>query len=264
MHHSGGPAVQSFGTLPAPEISEIAGADGSILIVPVGSIEQHGEHLPVATDTILVSEVVSAAVERLDDVPVLTTPAVWSGYSPHHLSFGGTLSGEFSTLQSLLLEIGTTGLGNGFDAILFVNGHGGNSALIDSSVSELGIDQPDAEVLGLTYFELATGFIDEIRDSKPGGMAHGGEFETSLLLHLYPELVGDDRPAEYLDEPYDLGETDLHEGGPLAVYRSFEEYSASGAIGDPSVASADKGAQLLEKLANELATCLGDIHRRNS
>lgn len=249
--------------LTAPEITEVAETNGSILVLPVGSIEQHGEHLPAATDTILVSEVVSAAVQRLKDVPLLTTPPVWSGYSPHHLPFGGTLSGEFDTLQSLLHEIAATGLENGFDAVLLVNGHGGNTSLIESTVSELGVSHPDTEVLGLTYFELATSFIDEIRDSETGGMAHGGEFETSLMLHLYPDLVQDDRPAEYFDESYDLGGKDLLEGGPLAVYRSFEEYSASGAIGDPSLASAEKGERLLDGLAGELVTCLGDIHSRN-
>jgi creatinine amidohydrolase len=115
----------------------------------------------------------------------------------------------------------------------------------------------------MTYFELAAGFIDEIRDSELGGMAHGGEFETSLMMHLHPDLVGDDMPAEYWDEPYDLGGKDLLEGGPLAVYRGFEEYSATGAIGDPSLASAEKGRVILERLAEELAGFFNEVSERN-
>jgi creatinine amidohydrolase len=253
----------SFGGQTAAEISETAGRDGSVLVVPVGSVEQHGDHLPTATDTILVCEAVGAALDRLADEPVLATPPVWSGYSPHHESLGGTLFGEFETLLSLLQEIAGSGLANGFDAALFVNGHGGNTALIETAVSEVGRDHPDAEITGLTYFELAASFIEDVRDSELGGMAHGGEFETSLLLHLHPDLVADDRPAEYWDEPYDQGGTDLMQGGPLAVYREFEEYSASGAIGDPTLASAEKGETILEGLADELSTVVTDIYERN-
>jgi creatinine amidohydrolase len=253
----------AFGGQTAAQIGEIADRDGSVLIVPVGSVEQHGDHLPTATDTILVCEAVGAALDRLDDHPVLATPPVWSGYSPHHESLGGTLSGEFETLLSLLKEIVDSALANGFDAALFVNGHGGNTALIETAVSEVGRDHSEAEITGVTYFELAAPFVDDIRDSDVGGMAHGGEFETSLLLHLHPDLVADDRPAEYWDEPYDQGGRDLMQGGPLAVYREFEEYSASGAIGDPSLASAEKGEQLFDGIADELSALVTDVHNRN-
>jgi creatinine amidohydrolase len=95
-------------------------------------------------------------------------------------------------------------------------------------------------------------------------MAHGGEFETSLLLHLRPDLVrGDDMEATYLDDPYDLRRRDLFEGGPLSVYRSFAEYSDSGAIGDPGLGSAEKGAELADRLAEELAVLLLAIHEHN-
>lgn len=257
------PDRHSFGSLPASDVADIAAADGSTLVVPVGSVEQHGAHLPTATDTILVTEVVRAALDRREDLPVLATPPVWTGYSPHHLSLGGTLSGEFDTLRLLLGEVAATGLENGFDALLFVNGHGGNTALIETAVSEVGRTASAAEILGVTYFQLAGAAIDEIRDSELGGMAHGGEFETSLLLALHPELVGEDRLATYWDEPYDLGGKDLLEGGPLSVYREFEEYSESGAIGDPTLASAEKGEAILNEIADALAGLLADIHDRN-
>jgi len=253
----------SFGGLSAGETSAIAAEPGSVLVVPVGSVEQHGEHLPTATDTILVAETVGGALDRLDEVPALTTPAVWSGYSPHHLSLGGTISGEFETLLSLLQEIANAGLENGFDALLFVNGHGGNTALIETAVSEVGRENPSTETLGVTYFELAAPFITDVRDSDLGGMAHGGEFETSLLLHLHPELVTEDRLAEYWDEPYELGGKDLLHGGPLAVYREFEEYSESGAIGDPTLASAEKGETIFRGVVDELADLVSNVHERN-
>lgn len=253
----------SLVTMTAPEVREIGETDGSILIVPIGSVEQHGRHLPVGTDTMLVSAVTEAGVDRAEDVPIATAPPIWSGYSPHHLPFGGTLSLSFEHALHAIEDVVTSGLTNGFDAALLVNGHGGNTALVDASVSELGIAHPDAELTGLTYFTLAKPFIDDIRESEPGGMAHGGEFETSLMLHLHPELVGDDRVATPLEEPYELGDDDLLEGGPLSVYRSFDEYTASGAIGDPTLATAEKGATLLERLGDELGALLRSIHEQN-
>ena len=248
------------------EIQETAKADGSVLVVPVGSIEQHGHHLPVATDTILVDAVVSGAAERLDDdTPVLVTPTVWSGFSPHHLPFGGTLSLEFEHLRTVLEDVAATGLENGFDAVCFVNGHGGNASLIDAVTSTVGTSA-DAEVLGTTYFTLATDEIDSLRESEIGGMAHGGEYETSLMLHLRPDLVADiERPdATMWDEHYEWGGSDLLEGGPLSVYRTFDEYSASGAIGAPELATAEKGARIYDIVTSELAAVLVAIHEYNA
>lgn len=247
------------------EIENIGASSGSILIVPVGSLEQHGYHLPVGTDTILVDAVSKTATERVtDDVPVLLTPPVWTGYSPHHLPFGGTITLEYVHLLRVLEDIVGTALENGFDSVLLLNGHGGNGPLIASAVSTIGTGHPDVEVHGLTYFELAASFIDEIRETDTGGMAHGGEFETSLMLHLRPELVDEDAlEGTNLDEPYEWGTQDLVAGGPLSTYRAFTEYSESGAIGDPTVASAEKGEAILALLGDELEALLNQIHSRN-
>jgi creatinine amidohydrolase len=254
----------SFAAKSAGEIDAVGSANGSVLILPVGSVEQHGEHLPVATDTLLASAMATAGAERVArNVPILVAPPVWAGHSPHHLTFAGAMTGEFETLLKHLEEIADSALNNGFDALLLLNGHGGNSALIDGAVSRIGQTHPDREVLGLTYFDLATEFIDDIRDSENGGMAHGGEFETSLMAFLHPELVGDEMPATYWDEHYELGSQDLLDGGSLSVYRTFDEYSESGAIGDPSVATADKGERLFERLLDRLTDVLVDIHEKN-
>lgn len=254
----------SLAACSAQRVSSVGSSDGSVVVVPVGSVEQHGRHLPVVTDSLLVSAVATAGARAVcDDVPALVTPAVWLGYSPHHLSFGGTISGEFETLLEVLEQVAETVLENGFDALLFLNGHGGNASLIDTAVSTVGRTHPDAEILGLTYFDLALPFIDDVRESETGGMGHAGEFETSLMLHLHPELVGDEMPSEEWAEPYELGRQDLVEAGPLSVYRPFEEYSASGAIGSAELASAQKGEAIFDGVRRELATLLTDVHEAN-
>lgn len=267
MHFDASPSSQSsWSNLTAGEIREIGSQKGSILVLPIGSMEQHGDHLPVSTDTILVTEMAALGVERVnEDVPILMLPPLWCGFSPHHLSFGGTVSLEYDHMLLVLEDIADTALSNGFDALLLLNGHGGNISLINGAVSTIGNDNSDIEVLGLTYFQLATHFIDEIRESDRGGMGHGGEFETSLMLYLRDELVHEsEMRGTEMDEPYEKGIKDMFEGGPLVVYRDFEEYSSSGAIGNPELASAEKGRQIYERLGDELEDILRDIHERNT
>ncbi|PSP94056.1 creatinine amidohydrolase [Halobacteriales archaeon QS_4_62_28] len=257
-----GAAGSAWAAMTYREIQSIGGRDGSILVVPVGSIEQHGHHLPVATDTILVDAIADLGTDRVaDSVPILKTPPFWSGFSPHHMAFGGTITLDFSVMLQALGNIADSALENDFDALLLLNGHGGNKALISAAVSVIGDTHEDVQVLGLTYFELASQFIDEIRESDIGGMSHGGEFETSLMLSVHPDFVDEDAlDAPALDEPYELGTQDLLEGGPLAVYRGFEEYSATGAIGAPELASAEKGDAIYQLLGDEMESLLLDIH----
>ncbi|OYR40815.1 creatinine amidohydrolase [Halorubrum sp. Ib24] len=248
----------------AREILDIADSDGSIAVIPVGSTEQHGHHLPVATDALLADAVAHLGADRVTgDVPVLVTPPVWSGYSPHHQSFGGTITLGFETLLNMLEDVATSVLDNGFDALLLVNGHGGNSPLISAATSTIGVAHPDAAVLGVTYFTLAAPFIDAIRDSDTGGMAHAGEFETSLMLHLYPDHVRtNEMDARPLEEPYDHALNDMFDDGQLSVYRPFNAYTDSGAIGAPEAASAAKGQALYEALGDEMEHLLQQIYDR--
>jgi creatinine amidohydrolase len=250
----------------APEIRTLADADGSIVVVPIGSIEQHGNHLPVVTDTLLTNHVVRGAVDRVSEsVPVLETPPVWIGCSQHHLEFGGTLSVELETFLSVLANVADTALQNGFEGLLLVNGHGGNRAALGCAVSEIGADHSAVSVSGLTYFELAAPFVDEIRDSEFGGMAHGGEFETSLMLHLEPDAVRtNELEGSMLSDPAERGLVDMFEAGPLSTYRPFSEFSETGAIGDPKLATAEKGKRLFEGIVEELADTLRGMHRRTS
>lgn len=250
---------------PYTEVVDVAEEDGSIVVVPVGSLEQHGHHLPTATDSILVDAVVRGGAERVvADVPILATPTFWTGYSPHHMSFGGTVTADYDHLLALLEDVAASALENSFDVCLFVNGHGGNRSLIGAATATVGADHPDVEVFGLTYFELGTSFVDDVRDSDVGGIVHGGELETSMLQHLRPDLVRDDEiEGTHLDGPYDMVPTDLLEGAPVAMYEDIERYSESGAVGDPELATPEKGERAYEQYCDEMADLYRKIHREN-
>lgn len=249
----------------ARDVQATADADGAVAVVPVASIEQHGHHLPVGTDSMLVTSVVEGAANDVAaDVPLLVTPTMWTGHSPHHMPFGGTISLDAEPFLAHARAVGESVIASGFDALLFLNGHGGNIALVGATTGALGPMYPETQILGTTYFQLATDTVADIRDTEIGGMAHGGEYETSLMMHLHPDLVDEAAmTGTMMDEPYDLGTKDLVAGGPLSVYRPFPEYTESGAIGDPTAASAGKGERLYEVLTGAVGELLTEIHERN-
>lgn len=155
---------------PYPAVREVAERDGSVAVVPVGSLEQHGHHLPTATDTVLADAVATTAAEdAVDAMPVLVTPPIWTGHSPHHTVFGGTLSLDGGDLLALLERVAETVLAEGFDGLLLLNGHGGDGALVSGATSTIGAAHRPVEALGVTYFDLGADRIGEIRDSDRGG-----------------------------------------------------------------------------------------------
>lgn len=248
-----------------PEIRSVGESDGSVLVVPVGSIEQHGPHMPVATDVILADAVARGGAELAaeEGVPVLVTPPVWTGSSDHHLHWGGTITVEVATMLSVLNQIARSALQNGFDAILFLNGHGGNSPIVTAATKTVGTRHPEVQVLATTYYFLAEPIAEEVRDSRYGGMSHAGEFETSLVLHLAPDLVREGEYAvDYREEPkggYEGAFHDFFSHGPLSVYHGAESRDGPGTTGDPTLASAEKGAAIYEFLLEEVSTLLGEI-----
>jgi creatinine amidohydrolase len=253
-----------------PEIRTVGKTDGSVLVVPVGSIEQHGPHMPVATDIILADAVArgGASVAAEDGVPVLVTPPVWTGSSDHHLHWGGTITIDVATMLSVLTQIARSALQNSFDAIFFLNGHGGNSAIVNAATKTVGTEHPQVEVLATTYYFLAEPIAEEIRESRYGGMSHAGEFETSLILHLAPDLVCEDEYAvDYREEPkggYEDAFHDFFSHGPLSVYRAADAQTGPGTTGDPTLASADKGEAIYEFLIEEIGALLEEIAANNA
>lgn len=259
------------------EINEVADQNGSVLVVPMGSLEQHGPHIPVMTDVYLATSVATAGAEEVNgDAPVLVTPPMWVGYSPYHLYWGGSITGEFMHLLRGLQDVALSGIDAGFDAVFFVNGHGGNDPLKSVAVQTVAasVDEP-AEVLGVTYYYLAEPIIHDLRDSEMGGMSHAGEFETSLMMYLRPELVDEEAmeinvrstpKGGYEHAFQDFFEDDGGTGrrNPLSVSQSESKTSrVSGVTGDPTVASEEKGEVLFEFLCAELADLIADIHEHN-
>jgi mycofactocin system creatininase family protein len=207
-----------------PELSE-----RPLLVVPLGSVEQHGQHLPLGTDTAVACAVAEAASGSLDGA--LLAPALAYGASGEHEGFPGTISIGTEALTGLLVEYGRSAC-RWAGRVLVVNGHGGNLDALRAAVPLLRREGRD-----VAWFPCGV----------PGGDAHAGRTETSLMLHVEPEAVLADRAVAGETAP--IGELlpRLRAGGVRSV-------SPTGVLGDPAGASADEGAALLADLAGRLVS----------
>ncbi|NED97883.1 creatininase family protein [Phytoactinopolyspora alkaliphila] len=235
-------------------------APRATVLVPLGSTEQHGPHLPVCADSAIVTDIAErAATQAALDVPVVVAPTLPFGFAHHHLPFGGTVSIGMLTYLQVLTDIGTSLHASGFRRLIFINGHGGNDAAVravgDRLVVENGLDM---HVAGTSYWTCAA---DALRDMNldvgpvPG---HAGGFETSCLLALHPDRVRSDQfpPAEESVQPL------VRLGAREAVIRQPGIWQLSdGRTDDSSRANADTGEKALENISDAVARFIVDFHR---
>jgi creatinine amidohydrolase len=221
--------VRHLGSMTWPEVDSLAPA--AVVAVPIGSTEQHGPHLPVGTDTEVARSLCRRLAERCPNVVV--APALPYGSSGEHAGFAGTVSIGSAVLATVVVELGRSL--DHFGGVVFVSAHGGNADALAEAVATLRAEGRD--VLAWS-------------PQVPGGDAHAGRTETSLMLALDPGTVrraeataGDTRPlAELLPR--------LRADGVAAV-------SPNGVLGDPAGASAEEGAALVDALAGDLARQVG-------
>jgi creatinine amidohydrolase len=224
--------------LPRQDAIRRAG-DGAVVLLPVGSLEQHGLHLPIGTDSLLVEAVCLAAAERAER-DVLVAPTIWTGFSPHHVRFGATVSLSSATFTAVVRET-WAGISEWAPSVLVVNGHGGNRGPLITLAVETGMRF-------LSYFELADASSRRLFPVDGGSPGHAGQLETSLSLVLHDELVGGPMAAF---EPIAVGEHAL----------LVPDMGESGVLGDPSAATAEAGAEFLEEVTVALAGLLERLDR---
>ena len=237
------------------ELNEIAAA-GGVAVVPTGSLEQHGAHLPVGTDSLLAETVSRAAVSEAieEEAEAVVFPAVWTGFSPHHVPLGGTVSVRKETLLALLEDVCISLFQTGFRYVLLVNGHGGNRPITSLVAGDLGTSRPDVAVGELSYVHLAADIIAEVRVGEPGSAYHAGEVETALMLHLFSESVRMERARDDPTTPLtSYSGTDMFVGGPLGTRWTYDRLTDDGVRGEPTLATAENGEALFEAIVAELA-----------
>jgi len=237
--------------LRAPELRALA-ADNAMVIIPVGSTEQHGPHLPVQVDARLVAEVAQRAAGIVAErEPVVVMPTLWCGLAAHHMSFGATLTLDFPTFHAVLRCLCRSAAEHGFRRLVLLNGHGGNIQALDVIAGELKIE------LGLNVVTASYWTVTKVAEAfaqileKQRNVRHAGEAETSMMMALEPDLV--DSAAAATIAPITEG---IRRDDGLYRWRAFDEMTDSGVIGFPAAASAEKGERLLAAAASGVAESL--------
>lgn len=243
--------------LTTDEVREAFWQQGSTAVLPVGSCEQHGPHLPLDTDAYLAQEVAREAVRRSND---LLLPTFAFGYNEKELMFPGTASLPARVFLDAIIGLGASLARSGWARLVLVNGHGWNHDLLKAAAHVLG-ERADFNVAVCSYWNLCLPEIEALRQSQvPGGMAHACEFETSIMLHLRPDSVRHERLQDEITyRSLPSSHHDLTSKSAISLPESFDKLSLSGVIGTPSLATAEKGRVWFEAAVGRLAEFLLDF-----
>lgn len=214
------------------------------VVLPIAATEQHGPHLPLATDHIIGRYFAHKLHEHLPE-QVLILPALPVGCSEHHMAFAGTLTFSHVTFATMIVEILTSVAAHGFTNLVILNAHGGNQAIGQVALEMFGARHPECHVVMATWWRLASQALFDITETGPGGVGHACEFETSLLLHIAPELVQQDQVSQGGNQAtFEWAEGDMLRGASASLFRSMDAMTTNGVYGDPTAASAAKGARI--------------------
>jgi creatinine amidohydrolase len=236
--------------LRADQLRELA-RQNAVVIVPVGSLEQHGPHLPVEVDSRLGEEVAHRTARLIDarGERAVVLPMLWTGISEHHMSFGGTITLDLPAFAAVIEGICKSIVRHGFKRIVLLNSHGGNDnalrTLADELTPKLGVP-----ILQTTYWLAAAEEIGAIRDTQPN-VGHACEAGTAMMMAVRPDLVAKDRIA--MAKANKTPDAEDIVGPGVYSWRTLSAMAATGVVGNPEAATAEKGNRLLEAIAKTLA-----------
>jgi creatinine amidohydrolase len=236
---------------------------GKVVLIPIGHTEQHGHHLPLSTDTLIIDAIGHGAVAS---APTETTilPVMPYGVSTHRSSFAGTLNAGGRVFEDFWVDVIDVLEARGFDLFYLISGHGGNSSFINNAIKYAG--ERHRRIFCATAWLYLSGpdgvaSLEKYRQSAVGGMGHACELETSLILNLKPSLVHMDQVVDeinFISTPsYYM---DWVEGGALIANPPWDDDTATGAYGAGSLATAEKGEIWLQAAIDEKVGHIKEIH----
>ncbi|HWQ13594.1 MAG TPA: creatininase family protein [Roseiflexaceae bacterium] len=226
-----------------------------VVVLPLGSLEQHGHHLPLLTDTLLGAEVARRAAAELGDA-ALFLPTLWIGASDHHRAYAGTVSLSNETYAQVIADILESLVGAGFRRILLLNAHGGNITPAHMAMYRVQLRHramPELYIAFASWWQIAADQVRALAGGEQESVTHACELETSMVLRLRPELVRLDA-AEGANIPFDSAFycPDFSRASRVDVPRPFELLSRSGAFGHPERATPERGEELFVAAAAEV------------
>ncbi len=240
-----------------PEASEAASREGSTLVWPFGAFEQHGPHLPLITDSFFAEKILEQVLERISrDFPIWMLPTQSIGFSPEHLAFPGTISLSANVMLQLVSEIGQHIAAMGFKRLVFFNAHGGQIGLLQAIARQLRVECPSMAVLPCFLWSGVNSLQELIPDKEVEEGLHAALAETSLMLHMKPELVGNERPVDGINSNKSLHSDKVPapigwslEGAAPCAWLT-QDLSESGVIGDSTSSNSDLGKNIEKELVD--------------
>lgn len=245
--------------IPVPSDTE----RNKVVLIPIGHTEQHGHHLSLSTDTLIINAIAQGTVAAAPDLTTVL-PVMPFGVSTHRQSFAGTLNAGGRVFEDFWINVIDVLATRGFERFYLINGHGGNSSFINNAIKYAG--ERHRRIFCATAWLYLSGpdgiaSLEKYRQSKIGGMGHACELETSFILHLKPSLVHMERVVDETDfvstPSYYM---DWVEGGALIANPPWDDDTKTGAYGAGSLATAEKGRIWLEAAIAEKVTHISEIH----
>jgi creatinine amidohydrolase len=240
------------------EIDALEDKENTVIVLPVGAIEQHGAHLPCSVDATIAAGVSGKALSLLPEtIPAYGLPPIVYGKSDEHLHFPGTITLTGELLLHTIQEIGESVYRAGFRKLVMINAHGGQPQPLEMAARELRLRHGDFMIIAHSAWQVPHQ-QDHLPAKEKNLAMHAGQNETSLMMALLGTCVHMERAQAHYPEPFPCP-TLSHNGRPAAAWASFD-FGPSGVIGDPTKASPEQGKQLLEQLANQWAQALKEIY----
>ncbi len=238
------------------EIEALDKTDG-VIILPIGAIEQHGHHLPVITDTLLVTHILDATLRQLPEtVRAWALPPINYGKSNEHAAFPGTITLSAQTLSAILHEIAEGVRRAGFRRLALINGHGGNVAVLDATARDI------RAATGLMCFCLQPALLVDApfaisAEERRFGI-HAGELETSMVLSIQPELVKMDQAVRHFPD-FPQSDTPLFLFGSASAAWLTQDWSPTGVFGDATLGTPEKGQAVIAAAVERLVALIAQI-----
>lgn len=216
------------------------------VVLPMAATEQHGAHLPVATDRLIGEHFTKSIHHQISD-KILILPTISVGCSSHHMGFSGTLTISHDTFIRQTEEIIKSVIKHGFTNIILFNSHGGNQGVGQVLLEKLGFEHSNIKIILVTWWKLAFDKLLTLNDTGAGGVGHAGEFETSLMLLISPKLVNMNLAnlGEH-NKSFKWAEGDMLRSPKVSYFRTVKAMTSNGVYGDPRTANKEKGEKITE------------------
>lgn len=261
MMHGFIPPHRYFPYLTWTDIDSMLDKENVVIIQPIGAIEQHGPHLPIAVDAAISLGVLGKAFEKLNtNVPAFALPCLYYGKSNEHWSFPGTITLSAATLLTLIQEIAESLYRSGFRKLVLMNSHGGQPQVMEIAARDIHQQYPDFLVFPFFTWRVPHNAAELFSEYELEYGIHAGDVETSIMLSLLPEQVKIERAVR--EYPQGLPENSLLTmEGKLPFAWLTKELTKSGVMGDATNASKEKGDRLLESVANGWVQAITDVYQ---